>query len=218
MKTKVEKHFDRIAKDYDSYTKKRDLHYMTLKKLLRNIIPPGKKVFEVGCGTGDILAYLKPIEGYGIDISSEMIKIANIKYSKKTHIKFSTKWPYKRYDYIFMSDVIEHLERPLATFQKISKLMGPKTTFINTMMNPVWEPVEAFYNWMGWKMPEGPHYRIKYQELRKIVERAGLKIIKHDYKLLMPIKIPFITNFANRYLEKPLRKFAFIEYVVAMKK
>jgi len=34
---------------------------------------------------------------------------------------------------------------------------------------------------------------------------------------LIPIKIPIITDFANKYLEKGLQKLAFIEYFVAFK-
>lgn len=219
MKTKspVEKHFDEIAVNYDIYTKKRNLHYLTLKKFLGDLIPSGKKVLEIGCGTGDLLASLKPGYGYGMDISTRMIAISKIKYQKSNNLHFSANWPNEKFDFIFMSDVVEHLEDPGKTFQKISKLMGPKTVFINTMMNPVWIPVETVYNWLGWKMPEGPHNRIKYKDLKFMIRDSGMKIKEHDYKLLIPIKIPFITNFANKYLEKLLRKYAFIEYFIATK-
>lgn len=216
-KTAVEKHFDEVAAKYDFYTEKRELHYSTLKKLLKSIIPRGKTVFEIGCGTGDLIASLNPKSGYGFDISSEMIRLAKTKYRGGRNLEFSTEWPKGKFDYIFMSDVIEHLESPNETFKKISGLMDSKTVFINTMMNPIWEPIEAVYNFFGWKMPEGPHNRIKYRELRIMIENVGMRIIKHDYMLLMPIKIPILTNFMNRYLEKYLRRFAFIEYFVAIK-
>jgi len=66
---------------------------------------------EIGCGTGDILANVEPNKGYGLDISREMVKIATSKY-KPINICIFTKWPTKSFDYIFMSDVIEHLEKP----------------------------------------------------------------------------------------------------------
>jgi ubiquinone/menaquinone biosynthesis C-methylase UbiE len=213
--TPVEKHFDEIAKDYDRYTKKRSLHYSSLKKLLKRLIPPERKVFEVGCGTGDILASLSPVKGYGLDISSKMINIAKFKYRVNKNLEFSTNWPEKRFDYIFMSDVIEHLESPLVIFRKISKCMKKNSLFICTMMNPIWIPVETVYNFFGWKMPEGPHNRISFKEIENILNKAGMKVIKHDYSLLMPINIPFVTKFINKYMEKPFKKFAFIEYFTA---
>lgn len=214
----VRSHFDGIAKDYDFYKAKNKYYYDNLKKLLKSLIPPGKRVLEIGCGTGDLLASLKPKIGYGMDLSSEMIKQARRRYKSEKNLHFSTKLLIaNRYslDAIFMSDVIEHLEDPKGTFQKISKLMDKNSLFVNTMANPVWEPLLMFWEHRGWKMPEGPHKRIGYKEIKTVMTGAGLKIIRHDYRLLIPVKIPLITEFANRHLEKYLKRFAFIEYFVA---
>ncbi|MGA2910186.1 MAG: class I SAM-dependent methyltransferase [Candidatus Microgenomates bacterium] len=213
----VEKHFDIVAGSYDSGKVKYSYYYGNLKKLLKTLILKNKRVFEIGCGTGDLLNSVKPKYGYGMDISSEMIRIANMKYSQKKQIHFSIKWPKDKFDYIFMSDVIEHLENPVETFQKISKLMGPKTIFINTMANPIWEPVLMVAEKLRLKMPEGKHKRIKYMDLGFMIQESGMKITRHGYRLLIPIKIPIITDFANKYLEKGLQKLAFIEYFVAFK-
>ena len=83
------------------------------------------------------------------------------------------------------------------------------------MANPIWEPLLMFGEWMGWKMKEGKHKRIKYSDLRFMMGKAGLKIVKHDYQLLIPVKIPFFTEFANRSLGKYLKKLSFIEYIIA---
>lgn len=213
----VEKHFDKIAEDYDKYTQKRNLHYSTLKDLLKYLIPPKKSVFEIGCGTGDLLASVNPSKGFGMDISGKMIEIAKVKYKDRGSLVFSKTWPTPRFDYIFMSDVIEHLEEPEETFRRVARLMGRKTVFICTMMNPVWIPIETIYNLLGWKMPEGPFRRIRYEDIKKMLNNAGLKIKTHDYKLLIPVKVPIITKIMNKYLEHPFRKFAFIEYFTATK-
>ncbi|HKC04972.1 MAG TPA: class I SAM-dependent methyltransferase [Patescibacteria group bacterium] len=216
-KTQVEKHFDKIAVTYDKGKNKYSFYYNNLKKLLYFLIPRDKKVLEIGCGTGDLLAGLRPKYGYGFDISSKMIEIAKQKYQKSKKLRFSTKWPDTWFDYVFMSDVIEHLENPQSEFKRIVKLMNSKTVFIITMANPIWESLLIFWEKMGWKMKEGKHRRIDYKEIKTKVERSGLKIIKHDYKLLIPVQIPFVTTLANKYLERPFKKFAFIEYIVAVK-
>jgi hypothetical protein len=213
-KTDVQKHFDEIAGNYDYYTGKRKLHYSTLKKLIRKLIGENKKVLEIGCGTGDLLYYLKPKHGYGVDISSQMIRIAGTKYQKSKNLKFSTTWPKEKFDFIFMSDVVEHLEEREEVFRRIAGLMKPGGLFVNTMMNPVWIPVEFVYNLFGWKMPEGPHKRVAYSLLKTEIERAGMKIVSHDYTLLMPVRIPLVTHLLNTYLENLLRRFAFIEFFV----
>jgi hypothetical protein len=85
------------------------------------------------------------------------------------------------------------------------------------MANPLWEPLLMMAEKLRLKMPEGPHKRVLFNDLRIMIEDLGMKIEKHDYKLLVPIRIPLITDFANKYLEKYLKKLAFIEYVIITK-
>jgi SAM-dependent methyltransferase len=217
MKTKIEKHFDEIAPTYDLGKRKYTYYYWNLRKLLHELIPSDKKVLEVGCGTGDLIASLNPDKGIGVDISGEMVKLAESKYKLYRNLQFSKTWPKGEFEYIFMSDVIEHLENPIATFKKVVNLMGRKSKFIITMENPIWEPLLMIWERLGWKMKEGPHKRIDGEELRIILKESGMKIIKHDYRLLVPIKIPVLTYIANKYLEGCLKKYAFIEYVVSSK-
>ena len=91
--SQVSDHFNDIAEEYDYFKKRNKFYYDNLKSLLKKIIPTNKIVLEIGCGTGDLLAYLKPKKGYGYDISGEMIKIAKSKYGSKKNLRFSTNLP-----------------------------------------------------------------------------------------------------------------------------
>jgi len=219
--SQVKDHFDDIAEEYDYFKKRNKFYYDNLKFLLKKIIPPNKIVLEIGCGTGDLLASVKPKIGYGIDISSKMIKIAKSKFKKNKHLHFSgsyaTDFKGKNLDYIFLSDVIEHLEEPEKMFKDVSQIMIDKTKLVITMANPIWEPALWVWEKLSWKMREGPHRRLKFNEIGKLLEIFNLKIETHDYFLLIPVKIPFFTDFANKYLEKVFKKYAFIEYIVATK-
>ena len=42
-------------------------------KFMRFLIPPGKRVLELGCGTGDLLAALEPSYGVGVDFGAETL-------------------------------------------------------------------------------------------------------------------------------------------------
>lgn len=213
-KSAVEKHFDKIAQTYDTYKTRNKFYYSNLKLLLSTLIPTNSNIFEIGCGTGDLIAHLNPTYGFGFDISSKMIAKAKMKHKS---IYFSTKWPKRKFKYIFMSDVVEHLENPDKTFSNISKSMNKDSIFICTMANPILEPVLMIAEKLKLKMPEGVHKRIDYAELKQMLHRAGLKVKRHDYKLLIPISIPFVTQLANKYLEPYLRRFSFIEYFTATK-
>src|ERR1700716_4070840 len=50
------------------------------QKFMRFLIPPGKRVLELGCGRGDLLASLKPSYGVGVDFGASTIAKANVLY------------------------------------------------------------------------------------------------------------------------------------------
>lgn len=216
MSLTIVNHFNKIAKDYDYYKQKNKFYYSNLKTLVRDLIPKNSSVLEFGCGTGDLISFLNPTSGEGYDPSVEMIKIARQKRTKQ-NIKFTTNLPTNKFDCIFLSDVIEHLDNPIKEFENIKNILNKSGKLIITMANPIWEPILITGEKLGLKMPEGPHNRIRYKDIKLIVNSLGLKIIKHDYKLLMPVHIPFLTNFVNSYLEKYLKKLCFIEYFVVQR-
>lgn len=216
--TQAQKHFDLVAKDYDRYKTKNKFYYNNLKKLLSSLIPQGKTILEIGCGTGDLLASLNPKIGYGIDISPQMIKIAKSKHGLRKNLLFSTqpiiKFKNKNLDYIFMSDVIEHLEKPQKMFNQISRIMNKDTVFICTYANPRWESILMLAERLNLKMPEGKHFRLSFKEINLMLTKSNLKVTHHNYHLLLPINLPFITLLTNKYLFPLLKKYAFIEYLI----
>src|SRR4051812_17280223 len=54
-------------------------------KFMSFLIPPGKRVLELGCGTGDLLAALEPAYGVGIDFSPTTLERARSRYP---HLNF----------------------------------------------------------------------------------------------------------------------------------
>ena len=51
-----------------------------LAEVYKFFVPPGKRVLEIGCAQGDLLAALEPSSGVGLDFSGEMIEAAKRKY------------------------------------------------------------------------------------------------------------------------------------------
>jgi ubiquinone/menaquinone biosynthesis C-methylase UbiE len=202
---KIKEHFEAIAGDYDYYKKKSWYYYENLKKLYRELIPENSAVLEIGCGTGDLLASISPSIGVGIDVSKRMIELAKKKHLNNKSIVFLTgtagnlknDLSSKHFRYIFMSDVIEHLENVAEVIGDMFQIAKPKTKLIISMANPIWEPVLLLLEKLKMKMPEGPHHRIWGSELEKILKERGFLIGHSGYRQLIPAKIPLISNFVN---------------------
>ncbi len=100
----------------------------------------GKKVLDVGCGTGKLL-YLLAKKGAvctGVDFSKEAIKIANKKF-KHQNLSFKeldvSDEISGKYDVIISIGTLEHQDKPLLTLKQFKKHLNPKGKIIITCPN-----------------------------------------------------------------------------------
>ena len=198
----VTKHFNKIAKDYDTY-KKNHFYYTNLVKYeLGKRILKGARILDYGCGTGEILNFLSPSYGIGFDPSREMIKIAKKKFLGKKSLTFTDKAGEIKgnFDYIVSVDTIEHFPSPTDELKKIRKFMDKSTKFIISYGNPRWNWLISILEKIKPKTPEGPHNRISQKEVIMAARKAGLKLSK-------PVPFWLIDIFIfTAYEETPLKQ------------
>jgi len=211
-------HFNAIAQQYDFWKEKNAYYHTALKKLLSAHIPEGKRVLEIGCGTGSLLASLKPSAGLGIDISEAMVASAQKKYGQRPELTFKTVdirslTEGLPYEYIFLADVLEHVADLPEFLTKLRSLALLDAEIIVTLANPIWEPLLMLSEKLHLKMPEGPHWRLSIKSMEKLFHETGFAIIQRGYDLLVPKPLPG-ANFANKYLAQlpGLKKLDFIVY------
>src|ERR1700716_61408 len=86
------------------------------RKFMRFLIPPGKRVLELGCGRGELLAALKPSYGVGIDFGAETIAKANARHPDLLFVLGDVEDPQTLdgiegpFDYIVLADTIGMFE------------------------------------------------------------------------------------------------------------
>src|SRR4051812_49035115 len=71
---------DAHAADRDRWRARNAYYYRAIEDLVRFVVPEGQRVLEIGCGTGDLLAAVKPGYGVGVDIAPRMIETARAKH------------------------------------------------------------------------------------------------------------------------------------------
>jgi len=218
QKKVVKEHFDEIALDYDKWKNKNAYYYQNVISFVKQNVRPQSMVLEIGCGTGEVLASVKPLRGVGIDISPEMIKIASDKFPQyeffATPIEdFQTE---EKFDYIIMVDLIDHVYDIMEVFKSIYKLCHPRTKIVLTTINPWWDPIFAISEKIGAKMPEGPHNFIEKRNITKILELQNFSVNYSGYLLLFPKYIPLVSYLANTLGVRiwGLNKFSCVQYMV----
>jgi ubiquinone/menaquinone biosynthesis C-methylase UbiE len=215
----VEKHFDELADSSDKIKKeKNNYYYQSLIRAVREVVPPGKKILDIGTGTGEILNALSPSQGSGIDLSLGMIQKAREKFPR---LQFFS-GPYESldlgnsFDFILLIDVIEHLQSPEKLFFNLKKFYRPETQIVLTMANPAWEPFLHLLEKLKLKMAEGPHRRISQKKLLGYAVQENFTIQSVASFILLPVAIPLLSRFFNERLAKifPFSKLALIKRYV----
>ena len=113
---------------------------------LKFMIPEGLRVLELGCGTGHLLAELKPSLGVGVDFSSAMIDEAR---KSHPHLSFvvgdvedhalirSLPGPF---DVIVIADTLGSLDDCQGLFERLHALCTRETRLIIAYFSHLWYP------------------------------------------------------------------------------
>jgi len=221
MKTKSEKreHFNALALPRDYWRNKNRFYYKELGKLLSFLIPEQSSVIEIGCGTGDTLAQLRPLHGKGIDFSPEMVRIARRKYPQlefvvddAENLKIN-----EQFDYVICSDLIGELTDVWKAFREIRKVCSKDTRLIITYYNYLWEPVLRLAEIPGLKMPQDYQNWLSLGDVENLLYLNGFEVIKKGNSILIPKYIPILSSLLNRLLVKMpfVKNLGLVEYVVA---
>jgi ubiquinone/menaquinone biosynthesis C-methylase UbiE len=130
-------------------------YHRRLETIYRHLVPPGSRVLELGCGTGDLLAALQPGVGVGVDFSPEMIAGARQRHPDLTFIQADAHDLAigGTFDVIILSDLLNDLWDVQGVLQGLSRLAAPKTRVILNSYSRLWELPLALAEKLGLARP-----------------------------------------------------------------
>lgn len=218
-KQKVMSFIDQIVPQRDEWIKKNNYYYQDLIRFLKYNIPERSSILEIGCGTGYLLNNLNPRRGVGIDISSEIIKIAQEKYSHLTFMQMDAEniELNEKFDFIIISDTLGYFEDIQKTFKELWKVSYPDTRIIITYHNFLWQPALALAEFFRLKMPQIRLNWLNHDDISNLLKLEEFEIIRKGKRLLFPKFIPLISWLLNKYLGNlPLfNHLCIIGYIIA---
>jgi len=197
--------FDQVAPGWHGF-RYHTIFEAELKKLAERW--KNGKLLNIGCGHGaDFLPFKDSFELFGIDFSSEMLKLAE-KYAVKNRFKAVLKSADMRklpfddgyFDYAIAVASLHHLPGHTAQLQALSELarvLKPGGEAFLTVWNRTqrrfWGmPKEILLPWRGKDgSVERYYYLFTYGEIEKLAKRAGFVIEKSfpEIKFRFPIKL-----------------------------
>lgn len=211
-------HWHEIAHKKDNWTSLGTYYHQRLAQIYQFLVAPGQRVLEIGCGSGDLLAALKPKLGVGIDFSSEMIKRGMQKHAQLhfIHCDAHEISLTQQFDVIVCSDLINDLWDVQAVFKEVARLATPRTRIIINTYSRVWElPLKAAQR-LDLATPMLNQNWLTVEDTVGLLNLADFELIRHWMEILWPFETPLLTRFFNRFLARlwPFRYFCLTNFII----
>ncbi|MEK7785764.1 MAG: glycosyltransferase, partial [Chloroflexota bacterium] len=215
----LQRQYDALASQRDRWKANNRFYHAALERIYTSLIPANSRILELGCGTGDLLAAVKPAFGAGIDVSGQMVHLAANRYpglrfiqGDAEHLPFDA-----TFDFILLSELAGHLTDIQQTLTNLRAICADNTRLILSYYNFLWEPMIRLGEGSGWKMPEEHQNWLGEQDVLNLLELADFEPERLGRDLILPIPLLGVSPFVNNLLRNaPLvRHLNLIHFVVA---
>jgi SAM-dependent methyltransferase len=191
-------------------------------RYLKFLIPEGARVLELGCGTGELLAALKPAFGVGVDFSKEMIAQARRSFPALSFLlgdiedaSFMKTVP-GPFDAIVIVDTLGALDDCQEMLQQLHQLCTRETRLVIGYFSHLWYPALKMAEAAGLKMPQPPQNVLSPADVGALAALADYETVKSEARLLMPVRALGFGRIVNRFIAPlPLiRSFCLRHYTI----
>jgi SAM-dependent methyltransferase len=215
-------HWDQVAKKLDHWSGWGGYYQRRILEVYRFNIPAGSDVLEIGCGSGSLLAGLKPGYALGLDVSSKMIERAKSIHPEVDfeQIDFINLKSPREFDFIVISDTTNDLWDVQATLTQTQMALKAEGHLIINFYSRLWEIPLKIATALNLAKPTLLQNWLTPDDVRNLLDLSGYEVIRHWEEVLMPLPIPLLDVLCNKFLIRfwPFRLFAMTHFMVARKK
>jgi SAM-dependent methyltransferase len=191
--------FDRFADSERRWRRRNRTYHRLVEQIFGFQIPPGKRVLEIGCGSGDLLSALRPSVGVGVDASQGMVDLAQslhpeLRFERVAGERLEL---HETFDYIVLSDLMPFVDDLLALFERVAAHSGPHTRIVINSYSRLWRPVIRLAELLRLKPVMPVRNWVSPADVQNMLGLAGLEPLALTRRLLMPKHIPVVTTILN---------------------
>ena len=203
-KQTIYEHFENTANDYMPYRKRFSYYGNDIINYFNFFLQDDCSVLEIGCGVGETIAHLKGTKKVGIDFSHNMIEVAQKNF---TDIDFYVMDAENitlddKFDVIIFNNIIGYLDNIQDVFYAIKKNCHVHTRVIISYYNHYWEPILNFGETIGYKKKSPQQNWLDANDISNLLYLSGFETYRKNKRLLLPINIPILSWFINKYIAK----------------
>ncbi|MEW6386042.1 MAG: glycosyltransferase family 2 protein [Thermodesulfobacteriota bacterium] len=167
---------------------------------IKSLVPPRSKVLAIGPWVSTFLHKLDCETAVGVDPFAPVIDVAyppNIRIHSEYNGLADCR---EKFDYILLSFSIGFMEDILESLLEIRRFCHEHTRLIVTYYRKLWQPFIKLAELIGVKNKSSEMNWVPPKEIENFLQLADFQIIKDFMFCLMPLRIPFLANFINKYI------------------
>jgi SAM-dependent methyltransferase len=176
------------------------------RKFMRFLIPPGKRILELGCGRGELLASLQPSYGVGVDFAANTIARAKELHPDLHFVFGDAEDPATLsvvegpFDYIVIADTIAMFEDIDGTLRQVHHLCTASTRIIISYYSHLWEPILMLAELLKLRSRQPKINYIATADFLNLMDLADFEVISQEQRQLIPARWFGIGPFVNRFI------------------
>jgi SAM-dependent methyltransferase len=207
-----------IAPRRENWIRANRYFYDRLKRVLRFIVEPQKRVLDIRCETGHLLAAVSPSYGVGVEISDAMADCARGLHPGLQFVKSDpeTLALNETFDYILFNHIFDTVDI-LRAFERIRQHCTPETRVIVINYNHLWEPILRLASKIGLRSRFVEPNWVSENDVRGFLKLAGFRPVRKHRLLLFPKWIPLFSALVNGFFARlpGLRRLCLMQVMVA---
>jgi SAM-dependent methyltransferase len=205
-KATLRRQSDERAPERKRWLKKSRFFHAEDLRYLQFLIPPGARILELGCGSGHLLAALRPSSGVGVDFSEGMIAQARADYPhldfrvgdiEDERFLFSLPGPF---DVILIADTFGALDDCQKALENLHTLCTRDTRLVIAYYSHLWHPLLKIAEALRLRMRQPPQNVLSPADVRALAELADFQAVKSEARLLLPFSVLGLGRLINRFL------------------
>ena len=195
-----------VASCYDrlgnaAFRPARHYYYRRIIHRLRQMVEPGARVLDIGCGDGELLAAMRPSVGVGIDLSDSLIGEARRRFPDLRFVHGCGEDVYDlsdTFDYVIISQTLGEVYDVQTLLHAVQRVCHARTRLLIVHESRVWQPALRLMEWLRIKNSSPEKNWLPSDEVTHLLSLADFETIRMLGLTIAPVRIPLLSDFLNR--------------------
>jgi SAM-dependent methyltransferase len=211
--------FDAFAAREPRWRRRTSGYHRLVAQIAAFHVPEGAKVLEIGCGSGDLLAALRPRDGVGVDLSGGMVGLARKRHPQ---LRFEVAAGEEldlgeTFDYIVLSDLFPFVHDLVALLDRVAAHSHDRTRIVIGTYSRAWRPLIWLAEVLRLKPTKPVRNWVSPHDIRNLLQLVGFEPVVAEPRILFPFRVPIFSALLNGVLGSlwPIEYLCLTYWVVA---